>query len=210
MGTPSYMAPEQASGAKDVGPAADVWALGAILYEMLTGRPPFRAATVMEPLLQVAADPPVPPSRLRAGIPPDLEAVCLRCLEKDSRRRPGSAAALAEELERFLATGGQPSERPPGSRPAPGLRPRALAFSPEGQALAVGFADGSVRLYDLVTDEVRVLATTHYPRGTSAAVRSRVRPGRADAGPGRRPGRRGLVRRCPGAAGRPFQRWRPG
>jgi serine/threonine protein kinase/WD40 repeat protein len=157
MGTPSYMAPEQASGAKDVGPAADVWALGAVLYELLIGRPPFRAATAVDTLLQMVADPPVPPSRLRAGIPRDLEAVCLRCLEKDPRRRPGSAAALARDLERFLAGGGQSSERPPRSAPAPGLRARALAFRPDGHSLAVGFADGSVRLYDLVTDEVRGL-----------------------------------------------------
>jgi serine/threonine-protein kinase len=102
VGTPSYMSPEQAAGRKDLGPAADVYSLGAILYEALTGRPPFHEENPLDTLVQALESEPVAPRRIRPEIPAELERVCMRCLEKSPGERFASAEELAVALDAFL------------------------------------------------------------------------------------------------------------
>jgi WD40 repeat protein/tRNA A-37 threonylcarbamoyl transferase component Bud32 len=103
FGTPSYMPPEQAAGkVRDIGPASDVYSLGALLYHALTGRPPFRADSPVETMRQVVENEPVAPRLLNGAVPRDLETICLKCLEKEPQRRYATAAVVAQELERFL------------------------------------------------------------------------------------------------------------
>lgn len=111
VGTPAFMAPEQAFGAEDVGPQADVYGLGALLYCMLTGRPPFQSTKATDTLLQVIDHEPVEPIALQPGIPKDLETICLKALQKDRDKRYASALELAEDLQRYL------SDEPISARP---------------------------------------------------------------------------------------------
>jgi WD40 repeat protein len=150
------MAPEQAEGkTRQVGPLADVYALGVILYEILVGRPPFRGATVLETLEQVKAAEPVPPSRLVQGVPRDLETIALKCLQKDPAKRYGSADALAEDLQRFL------EDRPIRAR-RPGPVGRLVRWGRRNRGLAAALA--------VVTSLVLVVAVG----STVAALRFRA------------------------------------
>ena len=133
LGSPNYMAPEQAVGrSRDVGPLADVYSLGAVLYELIVGRPPFRAASVLETLQQVRSVEPVRPSRLVPGIPRDLETIVLKCLEKDPHRRFESGDQLAGDLERFL------EGAPVTARPVSSLE-RVWKYAKRRPALALSF-----------------------------------------------------------------------
>jgi hypothetical protein len=160
MGTPCYMAPEQASGrTKSVGPAADIYALGAILYECLTGKPPFLGESVIDTLKQVIALAPTPPRRIRGSTPRELEAICLKCLNKDPGERYASAEALADDLARFRR-GEQVSagREPLGARLWRAVRQRRRALGWAGLALC-GIA---------ATVAVTIFLAGEHPRDDSA------------------------------------------
>jgi WD40 repeat protein len=168
MGTPGYMAPEQAGGrSKNIGPLADVYALGAILYELLTGRPPFKAETPLDTMLQMLGEEPVPPSRLNRKIPPDLETICLKCLAKDPRRRYPSARVLANDLKHFLD--GKPiTARPAGKwerlRKWTKRRPAAAALVGVSVVAALGLLLGGAYFAHQLNEE----------RNTAVAERDRA------------------------------------
>jgi WD40 repeat protein len=175
LGTPSYMAPEQAAGqTRALSPLTDVYALGAVLYELLVGRPPFRAATLLDTLEQVRSQNPVPPRELQPKVPPDLETICLKCLEKVPRQRYASAEALADDLARFRAD--EPIRARPawfGERLLKWARRRKAVAALAGLlllAVAVGGAAG-LREYRVAGDALRAAGSHGYCNAVSRAAR---------------------------------------
>jgi serine/threonine protein kinase/tetratricopeptide (TPR) repeat protein len=173
LGTPSYMAPEQAEGAvHEVGPAADIYSLGAILYELLTGVPPFRGETALDTLYQVVNRSPRPPSELQPTVPRELEAICLRCLEKVPAARYPTAAALADDLERYLAANPVEST-PPGGLSA--ALHRSWRRVPRRYQIAAGtFAGASLIIGLLVLYSLRSGRPERSWNATFSAVTARL------------------------------------
>jgi tetratricopeptide (TPR) repeat protein len=179
LGTPSYMAPEQAEGrSRDVGPAADIYALGAILYHALTGRPPFLGASAIETMKLVASTEAVPPRHQRPDIPRDLETITLKCLEKDPRGRYADAAALADDLRRFL------EGRPIAARPVGPIgrfwrwRRRNPALATTAAALLLTFTIGSPVLLALWLRARSDRALAEASRARALAERDRAEKSR--------------------------------
>jgi len=169
LGSPSYIPPEQAQGrAKEVGPAADVYALGAILYEMLTGRPPFKGTTPLETVMQVVTEDPVPPSRHRSQVSRDLETICLKCLAKEPIKRYPSAQVLADDLERYLL------DRPIQARRTP-LLERGLKWVRRRPTTSTLLAVGCVFLSILLVAGLRSHAELAALRGRGESVLTKAR-----------------------------------
>jgi tetratricopeptide (TPR) repeat protein len=158
-GSPSYMAPEQTQQLANLGPLVDVYALGAVFYESLTGRPPFRGADMADTLLLVRSQLPIAPRTIQPNIPKDLETICLRCLEKEPHRRYKSAAALAEDLERWL------DGRPILARPTP-IWVAAWKWARRKPAVAAALAIAQVALLAIT------LSTLYYSKKLQTALQA--------------------------------------
>jgi WD40 repeat protein len=186
VGTPSYMAPEQARGrGEEVGPAADVYALGVMLYECLTGRPPFQAATTLETMRQVCTQEPVPPRSLNPPVPRDLDTVCLKCLRKDPARRYASALDLAEDLRRWQ--NGEPIE----ARPV-GLPERAVKWALRRPAAASLVAVSALAVAALLTGGTWLTGELRAERDAAERARGEAADRADEAEAGRRLLRRHL------------------
>jgi WD40 repeat protein/serine/threonine protein kinase len=175
LGTPSYMAPEQVDGkGRALGPAVDIYSLGAILYELLTGRPPFLSGSIESTLAIVASEDPIPLRRLQPDVPRDLETISLKCLEKEPSRRYSSAAELADDLGRFQS--GEPVRARP---PSPvdrwvklSRRNQALVWGVAGILTAIAVGTTATGVMAVRESRSRQLADRNAQRATASALQA--------------------------------------